>query len=121
MACYTLLFLIETQLSQEIFGKSCLKLQGTQLHLSSAYHPQTDGQTEFVNKCLETYLRFFASKKKHQWAQWLPLSEWWYNTTYHTTTRMTPFESVYGKKPPLVLSYLLGTSKVPSRWLTKHL
>jgi hypothetical protein len=39
-------------------------------------------------------------------------SRMWYNTTYHTTTRMTPFEVVYGQKPPSVLSYLLGTSKV---------
>jgi hypothetical protein len=71
-----------------------------------------DGQTEVVNKCLETYLRCFASEKQHQWAQWLPLAEWWYNTTYHTTTCMTPFEAVYGQKPPSVLSYLPGTSKV---------
>jgi hypothetical protein len=82
------------------------------LHLSLAYHPHTDGQTEVVNKCLETYLRCFASEKQHKWAQWLPLAEWWYNTTYHTTTRMTPFEAVYGQKPPSVLSYLSGTSKV---------
>jgi hypothetical protein len=94
------------------FWQELFKLQGTQLHLSSAYHPQTDGQTEVVNKCLETYLRCFASEKQHQWAQWLPLAEWWYNTTYHTSTRMTPFEAVYGQKPPSVLSYLPGTSKV---------
>jgi hypothetical protein len=94
------------------FWQELFKLQGTQLHLSSAYHPQTDGQMKVVNKCLETYLRCFASEKQHQWAQWLPLVEWWYNTTYHTTTRMTPFEAVYGQKPPSVLSYLPGTSKV---------
>jgi len=88
------------------------KLQGTQLHLSSAYHPRTDGQTEVVNKCLETYLRCFAFEKQHQWAQWLPLSEWWYNTTYHIATRMTPFEAVYGQKPLPILSYLPSTSKV---------
>jgi hypothetical protein len=94
------------------FWQELFKIQGTQLHLSSAYHPQIDGQTEFINKCLETYLRCFASKKQHQWAQWLPLAEWWYNTTYHTATRMTPFEAVYGQKPPSVLSYLPSTSKV---------
>jgi hypothetical protein len=61
---------------------------------------------------LETYLRCFSSEKKNQWAQWLPLAEWWYNTSYHTATCMTPFEVVYGQKPPSVLSYLPGTSKV---------
>jgi hypothetical protein len=82
------------------------------LHLSTAYHPQIDGQTEVVNKCLETYLRCFSFERKNQWAQWLPLVEWWYNASYHTTTHMTPFEAVYGQKPPFVLSYMLGVSKV---------
>jgi hypothetical protein len=80
-----------SNLWQELF-----KIQGTQLHLNTAYHPQTDGQMEVVNKCLETYLRCFASEKKNQWSQWLPLAEWWYNTSYHIATRMTPFEAVYG-------------------------
>jgi hypothetical protein len=94
------------------FWQELFKLQGTQLHLSTTYHPQTDGQTEVVNKFLETYLKCFSSEKKNQWAQWLPLVEWWYNTSYHTTTCMTPFEVVYGHKPPSVLSYLPGVSKV---------
>jgi hypothetical protein len=94
------------------FWQELFKLQGTQLHLSTTYHPQNDGQTKVVNKCLETYLRCFALEKQTQWAQWLPLVEWWYNTSYHTTTCMTPFEVVYGKKPPSIISYLPGVSKV---------
>jgi hypothetical protein len=94
------------------FWQELFKIQGTQLHLNIAYHPQIDGQTEFFNKCLETYLRCFSSEKKNQWAQWLPLAEWWYNTSYHTTTCMNPFEVVYGQNPPSVISYFLGVSKV---------
>jgi hypothetical protein len=94
------------------FWQELFKLQGTQLHLISTYHPQTDGQTEVVNKCLETYLRCFTSDRKTQWDQWLPLVEWWYNTSYHVSTHMSPFEVVYGQNPPFVFSYLLGLSKV---------
>ena len=94
------------------FWQELFKIQGTELHLSIAYHPHTNGQTKVVNKCLETYLRCFSLKKKNWWAQWLPLAEWWYDTSYHTTTCMTPFEAVYGQKPPSVLSYLPGVSKV---------
>jgi hypothetical protein len=94
------------------FWQKLLKLQGTQLHLTTAYHPHTNGQTEFVNKCLETYLRCFASERKNQWAQSLPLVEWWYNTSYHIATRVTIFEAVYGKNPPSFISYFPGVSKV---------
>jgi hypothetical protein len=80
--------------------------------MSTTYHPQSDGQTEVVNKCLETYLWCFASNKQHQWVQWLPLVEWWYNTSYYTITKMTLYEAVYGQRPPTITTYLPGTSKV---------
>jgi hypothetical protein len=91
--------------------KELFKLQGNQLHLSTACHPHIIGQTEIVNKCLEKYLRCFSSDRYDQWYQWLPLAKWWYKTSYHTTTHMTPFESIYGKNPPLVLSCMPGVSK----------
>jgi hypothetical protein len=94
------------------FWKEFFNLQGTQLHLNTSYHPQTDVYTEVVNKYLEKYLRCFSYERKNLWAQWLPLAEWWYNTYYHTNTRMTPFEAFYGQNPPSVLSYMLGVSKV---------
>jgi hypothetical protein len=68
--------------------------------MSSAYHPQTDGQTKVVNKCLETYLHCFISEKQNKWFQWLHLVEWWYNSTYHTSAKMTLFQALYGYEPP---------------------
>eukprot|EP00253_Pinus_taeda_P023766 PITA_23766 len=94
------------------FWQELFRLQGTQLKLSTSYHPQNDGQTEAVSKCLETYLRCFTSEKQHLWVQWLPLVEWWYNTNYHATTKMTPYEVVYGQLPPSPTSYIKGCSKV---------
>jgi hypothetical protein len=84
------------------------KLQGTTLAFSSAYHPQTDGQTEALNKCLEWYLRCFVGTKPKAWIKWLPMAEWWYNTNHHSSTGLTPFEAVYGFVPPKLLSYVPG-------------
>ena len=69
--------------------------------MSTSYHPQNDGETEGVNKFFETYLECFSFEKQQQWTQWLPLEEWWYNTTYHEATKMTPYEVVYGNNLPL--------------------
>ena len=87
---------------------SCL---GTQLAHSSSY-PQSDGQTEIVNKCLEGYIRCFVSDKQAQRVEWLPLIEWWYNTSFHTAAKMTPFMALYGYNPPSITSSLTENSKV---------
>jgi hypothetical protein len=55
---------------------------------------------------------FFHLIEKNHWAQWLTLVEWWYNTSYHSTTHMTLFEAVCRQNPPLVLSYMSGFLKV---------
>jgi hypothetical protein len=92
------------------FWSEFFKLQGVALNKSTAYHPQSDGQTEVVNKCLETYLRCMCSSQPTSWSQWLSLAEWWYNTNYHTAIRTTPYEVVYGQPPPVHLPYLPGES-----------
>ena len=76
------------------------KAMKVKLRLSTAYHPQSDGQTERVNQCLENYLRCMAFQEPKKWCSWMPLAEWWYNTTYHTVTKFTPFQALYGYPPP---------------------
>ena len=86
--------------------------QHTQLDHSSSYHPQSDGQSEIVNKSLEGYLHLFVSDKQTKWVKWLPLAEWSYYTSFHTTTKMTSFMALYGYHPPSIKSYLRETFKV---------
>lgn len=81
------------------FRQNLFKLSSTRLHLSTAYHPQSDGSTERVNQCLEQYLRAMTSQNPENWAAWLALVEWWYNTTFHTAVNTTPYQVVYGTKP----------------------
>ncbi|XP_073260170.1 uncharacterized protein [Populus alba] len=86
--------------------------KGTQLNMSSSYHPQSDGQTEVVNWTLEQYLRCFTGDQPHKWVDWLPWPEFSYNTAIHSSTKISPFEAVYGISPPNVLSYVPGTTRV---------
>ncbi|PWA47683.1 hypothetical protein CTI12_AA343190 [Artemisia annua] len=90
------------------FWKELFKLLQVKLHMSSAYHPQSDGQTKVVNRCLECYLRCMCGEQPKQWAKWLSLAEWWYNTNHHSSINTTPFEVVYGHKPPLHVPYVGG-------------
>ncbi|CAM8925392.1 unnamed protein product [Rhodiola kirilowii] len=90
--------------------KELFKVHGVDVKFSTAYHPQTDGQTEITNKTLETYLRCMTSEVPHTWSKWLPLAEWWYNTTFHTAAQSTPYEIIYGQPPPIHLPYLPGES-----------
>jgi hypothetical protein len=87
------------------FWKYLFKLSGTTLSMSSAYHPQSDGQTEAVNKCLEMYLRCFAGQTPQKWSKLLAWAEFWYNSAFQCSIGMTPFKAVYGREPPTLLKY----------------
>jgi transposase InsO family protein len=87
--------------------QSLFKALEVKFHLSSAYHPQTDGQTERVNQCLENYLRCMCFNSPKRWHYWLSLAEWWYNTSFHTSLNLTPFQAQYGYPPPMVAEVVI--------------
>jgi hypothetical protein len=79
--------------------RELFRLTDTKLLMSSSYHPQTDGQTERLNQCLENFLRCSVSACPKQWSKWLSVAEFWYNTTFHTALGTTPFQVLYGHSP----------------------
>jgi hypothetical protein len=66
------------------FWKELFKLAGVELHMSSSYHPQSDGQTERLNQSMETFLRCFVNACPSKWSQWLAAAEFWYNASPHS-------------------------------------
>jgi hypothetical protein len=71
---------------------------GTKLLHSSAYHPQTSGQTERVNQILEAMLRACVLEFPQKWDECLPLAEFSYNNSYQESIKMAPFEALYGRR-----------------------
>ncbi|XP_030479163.2 uncharacterized protein LOC115696402 [Cannabis sativa] len=94
------------------FWRKLFELMGTRLKMSSSYHPQTDGQTEVTNRYLEQYLRAFTADNPRQWSRFLPWAEYHYNTSYHSSIEMTPFQAVYGRTPPSIPTYTRGTTSI---------
>ena len=87
------------------FWRELMRLMGAKLHMTTAFHPQSDGQTEAANRVITMYLRCFIGDRPRQWLRWLPWAEFVYNTAYQTSLRDTPFRIVYGRDPPTIRSY----------------
>ncbi|KAL5606217.1 uncharacterized protein BROUX77_003410 [Berkeleyomyces rouxiae] len=81
------------------FSKALAKLLGIKQNLSTAFHPQTDGQTERVNSILEQYLRGYTNYRQDNWADLLPLAEFSYNDSESSSTMLTPFFANHGFHP----------------------
>jgi transposase InsO family protein len=80
-----------TQFTAKLFRKVWEQL-GTELRFSTAYHPQSDGQTERLNRDIEQQLRWHADKTGSNWKEWLSVVEMQYNSTVHSSTGKTPYE-----------------------------
>ena len=79
--------------------KELYKLLDIQGNPSTAYHPQTDGQTEQVNQELEQYLRLYVNHQQTDWAEWLAIAEFAHNNREHSATKVSPFFANTGRHP----------------------
>jgi hypothetical protein len=81
------------------FMRELYRLLGIRCAASTAYHPQTDGQTERLNQELEQYIRLFVNQRQDNWDELLPLGEFAYNNHVHSATQYTPFMLDTGRNP----------------------
>ena len=79
------------------FWKSFRKAMGTWLTMSTAFHPQTDGQSERTIQVLEDMLRACVLDHKGSWEERLPIVEFAYNNSYQASIQMAPYEALYGR------------------------
>ncbi|GJV84120.1 putative reverse transcriptase domain-containing protein [Tanacetum coccineum] len=86
------------RLFMSLFWKALHEVLGTRLDMSTAYHPETDGQSERTIQTLEDMLRACIIDFRKSWDRHLPLVEFSYNNSYHTSIKAAPFEALYGRK-----------------------
>ena len=79
--------------------KDLHQLVGTKTNISTAYHPQMDGQTEQMNQEIEQYLRIFVNKRQTDWVDWLSLATFSYNNKEQMSTGQSPFFLNHGRHP----------------------
>jgi hypothetical protein len=96
-----------------IFWQELFRLVGTELTPNTSYHPQTDGKTEIVNKCVEGYLRNYISGQQKAWVKWIYLGEYCYNTTHHMSIGMSPFRDLYSYDPLTFVEIVFGDNRAP--------
>ena len=81
------------------------------VHLSTAYHPWTDGWTKQTNQEVETYLQIFCANNPHQWSKFLTSTEFQHNSVPHSSTKVSPFSLLFGYDPHVYPS--LGKTFIP--------
>lgn len=91
-----------------------LRLSGTKLQFTTAYHPQSDGQTEVRNRGLEQYLKVFVADRPTKWANFLPWAELALNCYHHDGLGTSPFMALYGWEPPSLVTAAPSASCPPA-------
>jgi hypothetical protein len=100
------------QFASKVFQK-ILKALDIKQKMSTAFHPQTDGQTERMNQELEVYLRIFCTNDPHAWSKILPIAEFAHNQRTHEELKQTPFHLMYGTDP-VALPLAVENTTVPA-------
>lgn len=94
------------------YWRSLQELTRTKLNMSTAFHPQSDGQTERINQSIEQYLRTYCNYNQSDWESLLPLAQFVYNDSYHSATKVTPFYANFGYHPQFEANPVSGTKNV---------
>ncbi|CAL1353301.1 unnamed protein product [Linum trigynum] len=81
------------------FWRELFKIMGSNLNFSTAFHPQSDGQTERVNALLEVYLRYYVSANQRDWVKLMDTTQFSYNLHRNESTNTSPFELAMGQQP----------------------
>lgn len=99
------------------FWKCLMETMKVKQGLSTAFHPQSDGQTEILNQILEQYLRSYVNYQQNDWVEWLPLAQWAYNSSDIENIKMSPFRANYGFDPVIEIH---ATQNVNAPAATAH-
>jgi len=93
------------------FWTCLMQLLQVKLHMSTAFHPESDGQTERDNQTMEQYLRSYCTYQQDDWVSLLPFAEHAYNTSTSESTKVSPFEINYGFAPQTQWSGIVSDNK----------
>jgi hypothetical protein len=96
------------------FQQELFRLANVKLHLSSAFHLQSDEQSEAANKITAMYLRYMVGDRQRCWLKWLSWAKFCYNTSVQASLKASPFQVVYDKDLSSLRAYILGEACLPA-------
>ena len=94
---------------------------GIQTKLSTAYHPQTNGQTKRLNQDVEQYLRLFVSQRQNDWPEWIAYTEFAYNNKVHSAIKILPFYANYKWHPKMEIEPWRTSKSEPVKEFTEQI